>query len=358
MAISPETLNDSLQELAPKYGNLFERWSPVINEVINGGTVERSRLRGPYKEFRVITKGPGQVQQIVHGGEHLGNLRADITAKGNTYAPRLIYSFVVPGKDMAEMTGPQGIEHLIKMYPEAGLTDFHQRIAKQMMVGNGEDVGGFLTFNGNSTYSPQGTARTGVFSFAAPAAQTSTVFGLAKEGAASGVTGWYNGYGNISSMSADGLKTIRREYYSASRKGMNLGPVDVMLADELTYLNLIENLDDRVITLDQAKDVKGFESQKEGIKFLGAKMYLEEFLDVSDATVVALNGIIYGLKSSTWGMYTLGEAGGLETAGDFSIRPGIRRPDMDAWQWEYVLNMGMYCNFLSANFVITGGNIQ
>tara|TARA_R110000824_G_scaffold214750_4_gene400975 strand:- start:646 stop:1719 length:1074 start_codon:yes stop_codon:yes gene_type:complete len=356
MAISPEVLNDALQELAPRYQNLFETWSPIMSKIVKNGNIERSRLKGPYKEFRVITGGPGDVTHIVDGGERLAATRADITAKGNTYASRLIYSFLVPDKDMAEATGPSDVEHLIKQYPEAALMDFHQRIAKQLVNGNGSGVGGFLTLNGDTTYSPQGTARTGAFEF--NATQNDTVFGLAKEDAAGGVTGWKNGFGEISSMAADGISTMRREYFRASRKGKMLGPVDMLLADETTFSNYVDLLDDRIIVEDMVKGEAGVDDIMQGVKFLKATMYIEDFLDPSVfSTGSAQNGVIYGLKSSTWHSYTLGSDAKMETSGDFAIRGPLRRPDMDAHQFEYVLYMGMFCDFLSANFAVTGGNI-
>ena len=357
MAISAEVLNDALQELAPRYQNLFETWSPVMKKIITNGNVERSRLRGPYKEFRVITGGPGDVTQIVDGGERLAATRADITAKGDTYASRLIYSFLVPDKDMAEAVGPADVEHLIKQYPEAALMDFHQRITKQFVNGNGSGCGGFLTLNGDSTYSPQGTARNGVFDFAAKASQTDTVFGLAKEGT-TGTTGWYNGYAKISSMASDGISKLRREYFRASRKGKLLGPVDLLMADETSFSNYIDLLDDRIIVEDVIKGEAGVDDVTQGVKFLKATMYIEDFLDTAQFTTGgADDGVIYGLKSSTWHMYTLGSDDKMETKGDFSIRGPLRRPDMDAHQFEYVLYMGMYCDFLAANFAVTGGNI-
>ena len=357
MAISPEVLNDALQELAPQYQNLFERWSPTIKKIIDGGNVERSRLMGPYKEFRVITGGPGDVTHIVDGGERLAPTRSDITAKGDTYAARLIYHFLVPDKDMAEAVGPTGVEHLIKQYPEAALMDFHQRLAQQFVTGNGNGVGGALTLNGDTTYNPQGTARTGVMEF--NTTQNDTVFGLAKEDAAAGVSGWKNGFAEITSMASDGIKTLRQEYYRASRKGRMLGPVDLLLADETSYSNYIDLLEDRIIVEDVVKGEGGAEDVQQGIKFLNATMYIEEYLDPSSTftTTSATNGVIYGLKTSTWHMYTLGSDSNLETKGDFAIRGPTRRPDMDAHQWEFVYYQGMFCDYLSANFAVTGGNI-
>tara|TARA_Y100000401_G_scaffold27519_1_gene19763 strand:+ start:703 stop:1779 length:1077 start_codon:yes stop_codon:yes gene_type:complete len=357
MAISPEVLNDALQDLAPTYSNLFERFSPVLQKIVDKGNIERNRVRGPFKEFRVVTDGPGDVTQIVDGGEVLASTRKDITAKGSTYGARMIYSFLVPDKDMAEATGPADVEHIIKQYPEAGLMDFHQRIAKQLMNGNGTNVGGFLTFNGDTTYASQdGTNRAGAFEFQTEASQTDQVFGLTKNT----VSGWFNGYRDISSMASDGISKLRQAYFGASRRGKMSGPVDLLLADELSYTNYIDLLDDRIIVEDAVKGEGGAEDLKQGIKFLAATMFLEEFLEPTDTAVfgaAAQDGVIYGLKTSTWHAYTLGSDAKMETTGDFAIRGPLRRPDMDAHQFEYVLYMGMYCDMLSANFAVTGGRI-
>ena len=238
--------------------------------------------------------------------------------------------------------------------------DFHQRISKQLMNGNGTNVGGFLTFNGQTTYSPQGTGRTGVFEFDAEASQNDEVFGLTKAAGVGGTSGWFNGYRDISSMASDGISKLRQAYFGASRRGKMSGPVDLLLADEVSYTNYIDLLDDRIIVEDSVKGEAGADDLKQGIKFLAATMFLEEFLDPTDAAVfsgAALDGVIYGLKTSTWHMYTLGSDAKMETAGDFAIRGPLRRPDMDAHQFEYVLYMGMYCDMLSANFAVTGGRI-
>tara|TARA_R110000765_G_scaffold308200_2_gene401859 strand:+ start:271 stop:1344 length:1074 start_codon:yes stop_codon:yes gene_type:complete len=354
MAISPDVLNDALQSLAPKYQNLFEVWSPAIRKIVENGNIERNRLLGPFKEFRVITDGPGDVTQIIDGGEVYPYTKKDITAKGNTYAPRMVYSFMVPAKDMAEATGPAGVEHLLKQYPEAALMDFHQRIARQLATGDGNGVGGFLTLNGAASYSPQGTPRTGAFEFDTVAAQGDEVFGLSK----ASVTGWENQYEDITSMASDGIKKLRQAYFRANRKGKLLGPVDVLLADETSYSNYIDLLEDRIVVEDTVKGAMGADDIIQGIKFLNATMYIEEFLDTSAAayaTTPAADGVIYGLKSSTWHMYTLGQDSSQETKGDFAIRGPIRLPNQDAFAFEYVLNMGMYCDFLSANFAVTGG---
>ena len=65
-------------------------------------------------------------------------------------------------------------------------------------------------------------------------------------------------------------------------------------------------------------------------------------------------GAIYFLKSDSWHLYTMGEDTGMETKGDFALRGPTKVPGQDAWEWEIVLAMQMYCDRLNANAVVDG----
>ena len=161
MAIAPDVLATALQELMPSYSELFTKWHPVLDRIVLKGNIDRDVLTGPYREFAVVTDGPGTVTQILTGSEVIAGGRNQNAVRGNTFAPRLIYAFDVPGKDLAEANGAMDLARIIQHYPELALGDFHERIARQMAVGDGLDVGGFLTLNGDTTYTPQGAARAG-----------------------------------------------------------------------------------------------------------------------------------------------------------------------------------------------------
>ena len=166
MAISPDVLATALQDLAPGYSELFSIWHPLMERVVLKGNVDRATLKGPYREFVVVSDGPGTVTQVLTGSEVIAGGRRQNAQRGDTYAPRLIYAFDVPGKDMAEANGENDLARIIKRYPELALSDFHERIADQLGGGNSTaGVGGFLTLNGDQTYNPEGTARTGVFKY-------------------------------------------------------------------------------------------------------------------------------------------------------------------------------------------------
>jgi len=359
MAISPDVLATALQELMPSYSELFVTWHPVLEKILNKGNLDRDVLTGPYREFAVVTDGPGQVTQILTGSEVIAGGRRQNAVRGNTYAPRLIYAFDVPGKDLAEANGAMDLARILQHYPELALGDFHERIARQMATGDGADVGGFLTLNGDTTYAPNGVARTGALEFMSQAAQVAaanSIFDLDK-----GTTdGWYNQYANVTSFATNGRSQMRRAYYAASRQGKTKGAVDCLLGDEESYLNYIEDLDDQVRVVKVDGD-KAPSMVRQGIKFLDADFYLEDAIDLTSTAFTAgtnaantTRGVIYMMKSPTWYAYTLGHDAARETKGDFSVRGPFRIPEQDVWRYEIVLNMGLHSNQMRANAVVTG----
>ena len=149
---------------------------------------------------------------------------------------------------------------------------------------------------------------------------------------------------------------MRQVYYAASRQGaMASGPVDLLLGDESSYLNYIDDLDDQVRVMKIEGD-KAPKALRQGIPFLEADFFLEESIDLTNFTNGGSpNGVVYMLKTDTWHMFTLGHDSGMETKGDFAIRGPFRIPEQDLFRYEYVLNMGMYCDQLRSNGVVTGG---
>ena len=362
MAISPDVLATALQELMPAYSELFVSWHPVLEKLVSKGNLTRETLKGPWREFVVVTDGPGDVTLIQTGSEVIAGGRHQNAVRGSTYAPRMIYAFDVPGKDLAEANGEMDLARILKNYPELALSDFHERIADQVATGNGNNVGGFVTLNGDRTYIGGGpAARQGAFRFLTPAAQAAAGQPL-RFGLDSATTpGWINQYGNITSFATNGKSTMRRVYYTCSRQGKTLGPVDLLLGDEDSYLNYIEDLDDQV-RVSKVEGDKAPPNVRQGTKFLDADFYLEDAIDTAQfgsaaAPFPGRDGVIYFMKSATWHAYTLGHDANRETKGDFAVRGPFRIPEQDLWRYEIVLMMGIHTTQLRANGVVEGGAI-
>ena len=354
MAISPDVLATALNELMPSYSEMFVKFHPLMEKVMTNGNMDRAALKGPKREFAVVTNGPGTVTQVTTGSEIIAGGRAQNAHRGNVVAPRLIYAFDVPGKDLAEANGAMDLARILQHYPELALSDFHERISNQLGTGNGSGVGGFVTLNGNTTFSPDGTSRQGILQQSA--ASTNTVHGLVCESGTSGISGWQNQYQDITSFAVNGRSQMRKAYFAASRQGKTSGPVDLMIGDESSYLNYIEDLDDQV----RVVKVEGDKSPalvRQGVKFLDADFYLDDSIDTSSSlfSAAAQDGVIYGLKTPTWNLFTMGHDSSRETKGDFALRGPFRIPDQDIYRYELVLMMGLHTTQLRSNFVVTGG---
>lgn len=132
MAISPDVLATALNELMPSYSNLFIKWHPLLEKVMEGGNMDRATLKGPKREFAVVTDGPGTVTEVATGTEIIAGGRSQNAHRGNVIAPRLIYAFDVPGKDLAEANGEMDLARILQNYPELALADFHELISNQL----------------------------------------------------------------------------------------------------------------------------------------------------------------------------------------------------------------------------------
>ena len=370
--ISPDVLATALQELMPSYSELFAKWHPVLDRVINKGNMDRSVLKGPFREFAVVTGGPGTVTQVVTGSEVIAGGRNQNATRGDTYAPRLIYAFDVPGKDLAEANGEMDLARIIQHYPELALADFHERIAEQFSQGTGLGVGGFATLNGATTYSPNGAARSGAIKFGSRAAQEAggAPVGISdlRYGLTSGTTdGWYNQYADIAGgfAAGNGRSAMRQVYFAASRQMKTMGPVDLLLGDEASYLNYLDSLDEqvRIVTPSTKEGDRAPREIRQGVKFLDADFYLEDSIDITSTAFnqgivpgpgPANDGVIYFLNTACWYAYTLGHDANRETKGDFAVRGPFRIPEQDLFRYEIVLNMGIHTNQLRANGAVTG----
>ena len=359
MPTNADVLNFAVQKLTPQWQEQFYQYHPVLDKIILNGNIDKAHTGAPYLEFPVVTNGPGQVTRIETGSEVYSSVRRTVGARGQVYCPRMIYSFIIPGKDLAEANGETAIARLLKVYPEAALMEFHEMIVSQFVNGDGasNNVQGFVTLNGDAEWNPAGTALTGVMEYQAKGSQSDTVFNLTKNT----VTGWHNQYADCTSYATNGRAKMREVYWAASLEGKQGGPCDIMLSDVVSFANYYDDLDDQVR---YATSFKGETAKKgvsrQGLMFQEAEYYVESALDPSLSSFTsgvvsgAGQGLTYFLKSDTWHMYTLGEDTGMETKGDFAIRGPTKVPGQDAWEWEIVLSMQLYCDRLNANGVCSG----
>ena len=100
MATNADVLNFATQKLIPKWTEQFYQYHPVLDKVVLKGNIERSTIGGPYLEFPVVTNGPGKVTRIETGSEVYSSTRRTVGTRGQIYAPRMVYSFIIPARTL------------------------------------------------------------------------------------------------------------------------------------------------------------------------------------------------------------------------------------------------------------------
>lgn len=355
MAVQPDALNTATIHLLPKLENLFFDDHVFLKRVLESG-IDKRQSGGEYAAFDVITDGPGTVTQVTSGSEAYAYGRKNITKQARVYIPTMIYSFAVEGEVLRHSNGPTGIENLLKMYPEQANLDFRQKVVAQALTGAnpGGGVGGIATLNGDTTYSPDGTALNGLFDFAAPASQTDTVQNLVKQGGAGGVTGWYNQYAAVTSFVTNGKDAMRDVYNKCRIRGNSYGFPTMGLTDATSWNNYYATLDDQVRYTSSVKGEDG-RTIDEGIMFQGLTLFNDPSIDDNLSSFGHTTaGTMYFLNPKTFFILTLGSDQQKETKGFFDMRGPFKLEGRDAWGWEIVLSMQMACRYLKANGCLEG----
>jgi len=366
MPLPVDVLNTSLNDLEPKFAETFLKFHPLTELIMGGKRMDRGALKGPIRLFDVVTGGPGFITNIQSGSERIRGGLNQTSKQGQAHAPRNIYAFDVPAKSLDEVNGPNDMARILEQYPFLGLEDYKQRHVNQLASGAASDDGtalkSFLTLNGDQNYESDGTSRDGVFQFATPANQNNTVFGLAMQGAAAGVTGWFHQYDKMNSFRQHGLRKLRKiQHLAAIEGGKAYGPIDLMLSDIDSFENYLETQDLKVETMAIKEDSAVTDASRIGMKFFAATWYYEEALDTATATTgsrfnsgAGRAGVIYGLNSKTWHAFTHGGNPYDKGPKDFKVRPAFRMPEQDLYRVEIVVHLGIFTNNLRANFVIEG----
>ena len=356
MPVTLDALNIATEHLLPKLENLFFDDHPWLARIILNG-IDRRPSGGEYAAFVVTTDGPGNIVKLLTGSEAYAYGRRNITQQARVFIGTHLYTFAVEGEALRHSDGETGIANLLQVYPEAGMLDFRQRAVGQNLTGNGAaaNADGWVTVNGDQTYNPDGTALSGVLDFATPAAQTDTVFNLPKQGAANGVTGWYNQYGNVLSFGSSG-KRIMRDVYNAChiRSGTWNSPPDLGLTDSTSYNNYYESLDDNVRYATTLKGEDGA-TGRDGLMFHKLELFIEPSID-DNLTFFGhgTNGTTYMFNTKTWFILTLGQDASKETKGFFEVRPPFKLQGRDAWGYEIVCAWQIGCRYLKANGCLEG----
>ncbi len=357
---NPDVLVTGLQKVEKAQGSTFDLWHPAFQKVImaNGKPKTLPQL---YCEFGLVPVSPESVTTILRGTEVIKSGRRQGSVKGNTFATRILYSYEIPTKDLADISSAEDLLGLLNQYPVRAKLGFIERLVKQFVMGGQDGMGGFLTLNGDQSYAPNGATRDGIFEFVDKNLQTNNAHNVVKNS----ILNWHNQHRHITGYLSNGRKQFRRAFHDCAEQGQHMyGSVDVILADRLTYDNYVDELEG-FIAQDRTKisgDPGPNETQfREGVPFFMSgkcRIYSEQHIVPSEFdSANAQLGVAYGMNTKTWKMYTKG-SNEKTTDGWFAHRKPHRATRQEVWIHESVFHAGMYCNDLRRNFTVTGGAIE
>lgn len=358
MAVSNDVIFGTVVDLMNWLEVFFTDDHPAWNKIWKN--LDQRQTGGEYAAFDVVTNGPSTgAVQVISGNEAYSYSTRQMLSQGKVYLPEIIYPYAIIGKDLRRSSGPNGVINIVKKYPELGLSDFQQETTFQFVSGaaNLSGLEGIVTLNGDETYSPDGTSLSGVLDFAAKASQSDTVFGLVKEGGASGVTGWYNQYNTVTNFSTHGRKRIFSTYNACRQRGAKYGPPNIGLCDTDTFENLYFALDDQVRYATKFRGQEGNDAV-DGLMFLKMEVIADTAIDDWEATQFASKeGLMMLLNTKTW--YALRLGGGKQdgfdpTPGNFSPRTINQIPGQDAFGHEFITAIQPSCRMLKANGIMDG----
>lgn len=380
MAQNADVLASALQDLESDWTETFMKSVPLFNYMLGPvegegakGKMQAMKLKGPYKEFGIVTNGPGTMINAPTGDEFLAGIRRNVAHRGDQYTARSVYYYNVDGWTLQEAGGEQDYLKIIDDYPKLAFMDAKSIVARQIArgassaavdpVANG--AAGITTLNGLQTYNPLGTARQGVFQFVAPSSQTNTVFGQVLQAGTGGLTGWYHQHSHISSFAAEGMKKYRALVRLCNAQGSKLegGGVDLVVSDPQTWNNMLEHHDNAVTMIDKTGYPLAKFLNRDGFKIGSVDWYADDDIDITDTTsfdgsaggLNARQGVAYVLSTSWWEMVYQAQHPDMMGTGFFDMAHKIPLQDQVHWQFRILSNFNFFCRSLRNQGDLTGG---
>jgi len=360
-----DILAQTTRELLPVMVDNYSQHYPAMEMFFQGDGMEWRKAGGPTVEFSIWRDGPGKSTHIATGSESYGGTRRQIAETGTVHAARVVYSFDIPRKDLAEAQSDKtAAGKFLKRYHESAVSHMLRMMETQFLVGNqltttdGAGFGALVTLNGDVTGLPVTGMTQGLLEFAAAASQTRTASGIVKQGGASGVTEWYNQFptdGNVTSWGLHGYKRTKNAYYKARARAMD--SKFRLLSD----LGSFENYEEELLGKKRYGKVGDGEAGAEALKGLAfadaGTWYPCLLLDDTDAqfTTLGSQGICYGLSEKHWKGFTLAapEDGTKEEHG-FCLPDMTKVPRQDVFEQEIIIHLGLYMDRANAQFALAG----
>jgi len=378
MGFNPLVLAATMDEMSSELTELWQTATPSIDHMLKS---PKKALTGIEYTFPVMTKGPASADTFYNGSDFISASNSASMVKGRDTSTRIMVHFSVFNKDIDEASNnKEGYKELFRHMPEQAMIQIAQEMNKQLVsgvygsgdasvAGNGFDIAGLLTLNGNASYAPRdrGVTRAGFFHAQAPSAQTAVVHELASSGAVSGATpGWHNQYLHIDNLDIEGTTPIVGLQQVLSRQGSTQARQDhTALTDPGSYLALMQVNESRVrfTNVDAGERSDKHSSIRSGVQLAGipgivwhSEADIDLSLNVFSAT--QRQGLAYLLDKSWCLRYrspaALAGAERGSVKGIWEVRKPVRLNQQDGYRFEMVFH-GQFCSENRRNqAVITG----
>lgn len=350
MPVSNEVLNTTFGQWADRSIMSFQTATPFWQKLQEKAQVTKN-LSGTYIERPFSGGPPGTAIALPGGSETFSTTRLSNTKKLQLETGRFGGAISIPGKDIDMNDGPEGALNLVKRYPMAYLQAVAQDIESRFLVGSPQanhsvfsatDLLYWVTLNGNlSTGLGTGNAN-GILDYIAPASQTDSVFGLAKDDAYEHV----NQYADATNWATNGMLKLRSVYRQCAARGNGQGP-DLIYPDFDTFDKIDE------FKLAQVR-VKTTEEKTETTNLLflelgpRAQVAYSLYLDRAHANFGgnASDGIVYLLDTDYWELLWRR----MPAVGKFEDKTA----DQDVMIAKFLMDGNAICNKLAAQGVVTG----
>jgi hypothetical protein len=360
MSASADVLVSTLQQLLPGYQETFTKAHPILNEVASGKGVET--LSSHMREWILVSSDPGQWTTVTSGAEPLNGGRLQDSRRAVAFPYLAIYTVDIPLQDLRLAKGEMDFGKLIESYPERSLLGMQEGIASQIAMGLNSNLPGLFTLNGQQNYTPMNSTNQGIFEFAAPASQTGTIYGHARNS----FPGWYNQYRHVSAMGTNGLKQIRGLHKDCMDEGQTraIGGPKCWLADGVSFENFLDEVGNVVVVNDkQGSDPQSGQNARESIPLGlgGARLFNEPAIRLTDFTAgtAPADGVMYAVDTEAMDLFRT-ETGKAEYDGKGTTNKLITMrntgvlQDRDAYRLQFLFSLGCSHKQLRSSGVVTG----
>lgn len=305
IATAADELNAILPDVSEELEDTIRHASDFIDWLLGGAT--KHNFDGDLRQKALDTAKAVKVKGIYEGNESLPFRVKERTQMLEWRGHRAVATLAVFNRDLAVGSKNARKQKVLDLYadlPKLGALNPVQNLERYILCGDVLDTDiatateyqGWMCLYGGFTSGKVMGMENGMLQLAAPAAQNAKTLNLAKSQA----LGHYNQYGNITSMSADGERTISKLLSDCVYNDPSRTDPEVIWVDRDSYVEYGETRKNRLIIVDNSrKDDQAANEDFHPINGYKTKMRITRAINpaVDFAGTAAAKGIGYVLHA-------------------------------------------------------------